>query len=194
MLCCVAECGREAQYKGKQLCQKHYFRLWRNGHYEKLPTSRQIRRPNAKGYVALFEPTHPLAMKDGYVYEHRKVVFARYGDNLPPCEICGAPTNWATCHIDHRDEVVTNNEQANLRPLCRGCNTSRTERVTTVKYTHAGLTMTLAQWAEHPGVTVGYARLRGRVKSDMPIEEALFAPNKTHPKRSAALKKELEPA
>lgn len=32
-------------------------------------------RVNARGYRLLFEPDHPLAMADGYVYEHRKVAW-----------------------------------------------------------------------------------------------------------------------
>ena len=37
---------------------------WRGG---------RIRRP--RGYIMIWEPNHPLAGRDGYVLEHRKVVF-----------------------------------------------------------------------------------------------------------------------
>ncbi len=190
MQCKVDGCGRAAMYRVQAVCQKHYFRFMRNGTYSLVgprdrhgnPVVRQARRSNAKGYVMLYEPTHPLAMKDGYVYEHRKIVFDRDGQNLPACEICAAPTSWDSCHIDHRDEVVTNNEPANLRPLCRGCNTSRTERATIIKYEHGGRLMSLAQWAKEPGVAVGLPHLRRRIKAGMAIGDALYAKNKTHPR------------
>jgi hypothetical protein len=34
MECSVDGCGREAHYKEKALCQKHYFRQWRYGTVE----------------------------------------------------------------------------------------------------------------------------------------------------------------
>lgn len=40
------------------------------------------RLTNADGYIQIYEPTHPLAFKNGYVLEHRKVWFES-GRELP---------------------------------------------------------------------------------------------------------------
>jgi 5-methylcytosine-specific restriction endonuclease McrA len=188
---CKAEgCGQPARYKEAGLCQKHYFRLRRYGTTDLVgprkkggvPTTRTMRKENAKGYQLIFDAEHPLAMKDGYVYEHRAVVYAAFGDTLPACEMCGAATDWETCHVDHRDEDVRNNEPGNLRPVCPGCNTSRTERSTIPKFTLGELTLSLAEWAKQPGVTVGPRRLKARLDSGLSLEAVLYSPNLTHPK------------
>ena len=136
MLCSVEGCGREAEYKTAVLCQKHYFRIRRNGKIEtlleekkrKLGYTRQYRVPFASprgNYQRLYEPDHPLRDKSGYVAEHRMIVFAKYGWDLPVCELCGVSLEWNTCHVDHIDNDPTNNKPENLRPLCRVCNTTR---------------------------------------------------------------------
>lgn len=123
MDCVIPECDRSADYKKQQVCQKHYFRFMRNGSYE--PRQRKYRIQNPAGYQKLSESNHPLANKDGYVYEHRFVVYNHYGTDLPSCELCGKATDWETCHIDHKDNDVSNNLLGNLRPVCRPCNTMR---------------------------------------------------------------------
>lgn len=139
------------------------------------------KRLNAKGYVMRKEPSHPLAMSDGWVYEHRMVLFAQYGQELPDCDLCGAPTNWATCHVDHKDQTVDNNVISNLRPVCRGCNTSRTQRRTVPVYECRGKVLTVKQWSEQPGATVTPHQIKLRLKAGKSVEEAVFGPNKTHP-------------
>lgn len=137
MICKAKECKRKSTYKGLNLCQKHYFRFWRNGRLDKIPKSerkkppkrkRKYRTQNAKGYQMIDSVDHPLAMKNGYVYEHRMIIYLEFGENLPPCECCGKLVKWKnySCHIDHKDEDVTNNERSNLRVLCNGCNVGRT--------------------------------------------------------------------
>ena len=180
--CSVEGCERSASYKSACLCQKHYFRLRRNGSVHLLPkTPGKTRRLNAKGYVMIKEPGHPLAMCDGWVYEHRKVMFAQYGEDLPDCDLCGAPTNWSTCHVDHKDQTVDNNVISNLRPVCRGCNTSRTQRRTTPVYECMGMVLTVKQWSEQPGAMVGPHQINLRLKAGNSIEDAVFSANKTHP-------------
>lgn len=58
------------------------------------------------GYVRIWEPTHPLASKDGYVLEHRKVVFDA-GIVVPP-----------GYSIHHRNHVKDDNRLENLQVLC----------------------------------------------------------------------------
>lgn len=194
MRCRVDGCERDAVYVTASLCQKHYFRLRRNGHLERLLDkkrkdlgySRVYRRTMpGKGYQMLYEPNHPLSWEQGYVSEHRKVVYDRYGKNLPDCEICGSPTCWETCHIDHIDRDVTNNSEENLRPLCRACNTQRDYPEQwkirgNHSITYEGKTMTPTEWARDPRVKVSGRTVVLRKSKGFSDEDALFAPKATH--------------
>ena len=137
MKCKVEGCDRECKhYPGKGVCQMHYFRMMRYGTYELTKNGKgKFRHKNAKGYQMLKIPDHPLSMANGCVYEHRKVVYDRYGETLPPCEKCGKKVTWKTAHIDHIDEVVDNNADSNLRVLCRACNVMRS-RVHIPEHSH----------------------------------------------------------
>ncbi|TQC75559.1 HNH endonuclease signature motif containing protein [Pantoea dispersa] len=188
MKCKVDVCDRESDYIAQQVCQMHYFRMMRYGTYELTKKGkRQPRSHNAKGYQMLFLPDHPLAMANGSVYEHRKVVYDRYGESLPSCELCTKSVNWRTAHIDHIDDSVDNNEPNNLRVLCRACNTMRA-RVHipqhTVKRRHAitfgGETKTPAEWSRDPRVRVSHATIIRRIKCGMAVEDALFSQKVTH--------------
>jgi hypothetical protein len=54
------------------------------------------------GYIRVFEPDHPLAGRDGYLLEHRKIVFDA-GVSIPR----GA-------HVHHKNGVKTDNRLENL--------------------------------------------------------------------------------
>jgi 5-methylcytosine-specific restriction endonuclease McrA len=154
--CKIDGCDRKAMYREQQVCQKHYFRFMRTGSYADRPLSRGTRRQDPRGYWQLYLPEHPLADGTGHVWEHRKIVYERYGDALPPCELCGKLVNWKTVHIDHEDENPANNDPKNLRPLCRVCNVGRTAKVHhEAKGRHAitfdGETKTAAEWARDRG-------------------------------------------
>lgn len=185
-LCKIDGCGAAVRYKEQGVCQKHYFRFMRNGSYDKLPRTRaqRIEMPG-KGYQRVYDPTHPLADSGGYVSEHRKVVYSRYGAVLPPCELCGTAIDWNTAHIDHIDEDVRNNDSSNLRPLCRPCNTFRSypkqhtlPRRTAI--TFQGETKTPHEWSRDPRVKVASTTIRLRKAAGMSDEDALFAPKITH--------------
>lgn len=193
MPCKINGCDRDVMYPGKMLCQVHYFRFMRYGTYELVgprkhggvPTIRKMRKSNAAGYQLLFDPTHKLSMKDGYVYEHRKVVYSIYGENLPSCEICGKPTDWKTCHIDHKDTDVTNNIFGNLRPLCRACNTfrdypSQHTKKHCMAITFDGVTQTPEEWSRDPRVLVVGRTISLRKRSGMSDFDALFSPKLTN--------------
>lgn len=195
MKCKANDCCRDATYKTMQLCQKHYFRVRRNGTVE-IVRSRKYRITNPAGYQKLFEPDHPLANSDGYVYEHRLVVYAIHGNDLPPCELCGINLEWDSCHIDHIDRDVTNNDHSNLRPLCRGCNTFRDYPEQSsisgrVGYTLNGVTMTAEEWSRQPGVNLSGRQIRARIAKGMSVEDALFSERKTH-KNSVTKRRETK--
>ncbi|TCD13594.1 HNH endonuclease [Lelliottia amnigena] len=189
MKCKVEGCDRECKhYPGKGICQMHYFRMMRYGTYELTKVGKgKERTSNAKGYQMLKLPNYPLAMANGAVYEHRKVIYDRYGDVLPPCEKCGKEVTWKTAHIDHIDEVVDNNAESNLRVLCRACNVMRS-RVHIPEHTKkgragitfSGETKTATEWARDPRVSVAGNTIKLRLKKGMSVEDALFSPKVTH--------------
>lgn len=188
MKCKVAGCERDATYVQQCVCQKHYFRMMRYGTYELTRVGKgKTKQRNAKGYQMLKLPNHPLVMANGYVYEHRKVIWDRHGETLPPCEKCGKEVTWKTAHIDHIDEVVDNNEESNLRVLCRACNVMRS-RVHIAEHTKKGrssitingVTKTASEWSRDPRVRIASSTILFRLRNGMSAEEALFTPKVTH--------------
>lgn len=185
MKCKIDGCDREAAYKAQCVCQKHYFRYMRNGHYGKN-RARKHRTQNAKGYQMIFNPEHVLAMGNGYVYEHRMMVYEKYGDELPNCCLCDRVVSWSIVHIDHIDRDITNNDVNNLRPLCRYCNTHRDynkpwhTRINCHAITYNGETKTPEEWGRDPRVKVKGSTIRQRLFRGLSAWDCLFMPKKTH--------------
>lgn len=186
MKCKIEGCDRDAHYKAAELCQRHYFRQRRTG-----TTDQAVRKPakpfymHKTGYVLVRAVGHPLAMKNGNIFEHRKVVYERYGEDLPPCEICGAASSWATSHIDHKDRDRANNAPDNLRPLCPGCNTWRDMPplhtfADNSAVTFDGKTDTAQGWARDPRVNVAGRTIILRKQAGMSDFDALFSDKITH--------------
>ena len=114
--CSVDGCDVNAMYKEKQLCQKHYFRLMRNGTTD-LVRKRRYRMSNPAGYQLVYEPDHELSQKGGYVYEHRYVLFNMYGHAITCCSLCKKKWRWDdiyNSHVDHIDNDITNNDIKNI--------------------------------------------------------------------------------
>lgn len=187
--CKIDGCGRDAMYREKELCQMHYFRIMRNGHINLLvrregresfrKRADRIITPN--GYIRVYSYKHPLA-RGNYVFEHRLIMYKKYGEILPVCPLCGKEIKWSNCHIDHIDKNKLNNDESNLRPLCRPCNTGRTLRSTTPRYEYLGVKMSVTELSKIEGCQVGRSNLKRRIDFGMNISDALFAKNKTHPK------------
>lgn len=183
-MCKVKGCDRKSMYKEKDLCQMHYFRLMRNGTTD-LVRKRKYRTENPAGYQVLYEPNHPLAQSGGYVYEHRKVAYEKYGENLPDCEMCGASCSWQiyTTHIDHIDRNVRNNSPENLRPLCNSCNSQRdvnfTERARAVNIDVNGVVKTVSEWVRSEGVTVIAKTIKERLARGWSAYDAVYTPSRT---------------
>ena len=160
VMCHVDGCERVAMYKAKRLCQKHYFRMMRTGSYELKRKIERLVTPN--GYIKVLAEGHKLSDKHGYVYEHRLVLFNKYGDSELACEKCGARWLWRPYmdHVDHIDKNKQNNKASNLRPLCNGCNTKRTK----IDYTKVkGLSSeVIEKLSKHRPVNLGQAsRIQG---------------------------------
>lgn len=88
-ICNVGECDRAAVTRG--MCSAHYSR-WRK-HGDPMFGGAMLRRQNIggkqidnQGYVFWVDATHPMAIKNKKVYEHRVVISEKIGRNLLPGE------------------------------------------------------------------------------------------------------------
>lgn len=186
MLCSAQDCGREAMYITACLCQKHYFRLRRNGTTETVQKAKP-RIEDERGYQFLHAPDHPLVTPGiRYVAEHRVVLFAAIGPGPMACALCGDALTWKSCHVDHIDENPRNNILSNLRPTCRRCNVWRSMPPAAQRLPNAvvlafeGVVKTAAEWARDPRVQVSRGAIAFRKRAGMTDAQALFAPKITH--------------
>ncbi len=189
MKCKIDGCDRDCMYKKDQLCQKHYFRFMRYGTYELTMKPRQKTRVHSAGYICLFMPEHPLANANGEVYEHRYVLYEKYGENIPSCEICGALTTWMSrdAHVDHINENKADNRESNLRILCNSCNVRRAnkpENYINRAHTHTitidGVSMTPAGWSKVEGVSVCGNTIIRRMLAGYSHYDSVYMKKKTH--------------
>lgn len=193
MKCCVEGCEKDAMYKKVSLCQKHYFRVMRNGTTDTIK-SRNYRSRNKAGYQLLYEPSHKLSQSNGYVYEHRFVYYNEKNMNPDKCEICGCFIDWDILHIDHIDNDVTNNKKENLRATCRACNTFR--GISSVSMSKQpieinGVVMSAQEWSRQDGVSVTGATIRNRIASGMSPHDAVYSIKVTHKNKIPSKKEKI---
>lgn len=114
-------------------CGRHHAANKKAG----LPTKYHADKPakvgryhnKVTGYWTVWIKDHPLAGKGGYVYEHRAVAFAKYGDGIQTCHWCSAAISWSETDVDHLDWNRSNNVPDNVVTACNRCNAIRVEPV-----------------------------------------------------------------
>jgi len=101
------------------------------------PKRKPKNKINARRMV--WNPTHPLATKNGYVAEARMVLFDKVGFGPHPCHWCKKVVDWKVIKgagtqsdcivVDHFNNNWRNNAPSNLVVSCQGCNGSRQRAV-----------------------------------------------------------------
>lgn len=130
--CSVPECVRPPRSGTAQLCAMHYHRWYRHGDVTRTRATSGIRTRNGTQYRTVQAPGHPLAMRNGKAYEHRKVLFDAIGPGVHPCHWCHLLVAWerprgATDALqpDHLNGQRDDNRPENLVPSCVSCNVAR---------------------------------------------------------------------
>ena len=80
-------------------------------------------------YRYIYLPNHPLANDRGYIYEHRAVLYDKIGPGPHPCHHCGKTLSWGGIHgihVDHLNDIPSDNRPGNLVPSCQKCNKRKT--------------------------------------------------------------------
>src|SRR5690606_41720667 len=98
-MCKVEGCDRKSDYKTADVCQKHYFRMMRNGTYDLIQTRKKIitRAPYRNctdGYELEYCAGNKLDHSNGYVYQHMKFMYDDLEENRPTRKLFRKPSSW----------------------------------------------------------------------------------------------------
>jgi hypothetical protein len=187
-ICCVDGCKGVARANNTPYCEKHYYRIRRNGTIElKHKPHKTI---HSGGYVLIPAIGHPLTIRhtNNTEYEHRFVYYNHCGEGPFNCHWCGKEVTWDTLHIDHLNNCKTDNRIDNLVASCPVCNQQRGHEklMDTVRRKHGleynGRIKTINEWARDIGIKGSSLRLR--LANGWPLERALTEPRgRTGPKQ-----------
>lgn len=128
--CTVEGCDKPTRSSRADWCKMHYHRWYRHGDVDRVAT---VAPSISKGrrYKTIAAKNHPLAMKNGRVYEHRAVLFDEIGIGPHACHWCETEVDWLPkgdpreLHPDHLNGIGDDNRPENLVPSCRRCNATR---------------------------------------------------------------------
>jgi hypothetical protein len=190
--CTVDQCGNETRSLNSKYCEKHYYRIRRNGSVDLKPFN--IRIKHSGGYDLVYSPNHPLRQGHvgNYEYEHRVVYYNNHGVGPFACHWCGDAVSWQTLHVDHLNDNKKDNRIENLVASCAICNqhrgvgkmTSSMRSLYGVWLEFQGKRRMLTDWAKHVGIS--RSSLQWRIKSGWTIERALTEPRGKFGPRQAA--------
>jgi hypothetical protein len=127
-LCVVTGCKNPRAYSSG-ICNPCYQREKRTGTLDRRKYA--YRTLGTNGYVRISKQEHPLAI-NGWLYEHRMVLYDLIGSGAHACHWCGKAVVWVKGKCskgslvpDHLDGDRTNNSPENLVPSCNPCNAAR---------------------------------------------------------------------
>lgn len=118
--------GRVVFRKSAHLCEACYCYNRRTGQVR--PINKPKGHYTASGYRMVHAVGHPLAMsgiREGWIYEHRKVAYDSHGGVCPPCHWCGCQLSWSGIVVDHLNERKSDNRPENIVICCNRCNRAR---------------------------------------------------------------------
>lgn len=180
---CTAEgCRAEPRSATIPYCERHYYRLRRNGTLNLRGPA--LERVSSHGYIVVYVPGHPLAERRGDVreYEHRVVFYDANGEGPFRCHWCREKVTWRDMHVDHVNSDKQDNRIENLVASCPPCNqerghakvrrTMRERYATWIQFD--GENLTLGEWAERIGIS--RQSLRQRLHNGWPLDRALTEP------------------
>lgn len=126
--CTIDGCDKPSRTVGGKLCEMHYGRFYRVGNFDAPKRGRKSITDG--GYVWMYEPLHPVAGKNGALYEHRAVLYNSIGPGEHACHWCSQPVEWSALGprklvVDHLDNNKLHNDASNLVPACHACNSTR---------------------------------------------------------------------
>lgn len=186
--CATDGCNNPVRRVGPGLCEACYMRKRRKGTTDKK--TYPYRTAQSCGYIRLKEKDHPLSDTTGSVYEHRFVYHQYHGEGPFECHWCNTKVTWFDMHIDHLDDIVTNNEISNLVASCPLCNTKRGSYKMIKKrrdggymVTYKGETKCISEWVVVLKLGISRTSLMSRLASGWPVERAFTEPRgRTGPK------------
>lgn len=109
----------------------HYHRWYRHGDVRRVASKGSVSVSLGRRYRSVYKPRHPLATKNGKVYEHRMVLFDEIGPGPHACHWCETEVDWLPkgdpreLQPDHLNDDGADNRIENLVPACRRCNALR---------------------------------------------------------------------
>lgn len=121
--CNIEGCDAPAIRRQGTQCEMHYYRARRTGTTNILKPS--YRHITSAGYINIKDAGHPLAGINGWVYEHRAVLYLKLGPEDQHCFWCDEALKWANLVVDHLNEDKSDNHPDNLVAACNNCNRAR---------------------------------------------------------------------
>ena len=131
--CTIPGCDNTANRNKRTLCEKHYYRLRRNGTTELTRPQRKARRHGSPDIVlptfCKWGPDHPSWKENniGRVAAHQRVVSRRGSAKTHLCVDCGLPaSHWSYDHADpneFKDErgSPTSGDPSHYQARCVPC-------------------------------------------------------------------------
>jgi hypothetical protein len=117
-------CDKKANRIASGWCEACYISARRNNGEPKQKVY-LYKHTTPAGYVKLYKPNHPLVDSNGFVFEHRYVMYESFNGKCNNCIWCNKDLSWDKVVIDHLNENKSDNRLSNLAFSCNNCNRAR---------------------------------------------------------------------